>query len=144
MVNLNVIGRLGADAEKINGKNGQFLSFRLATDDRANGEKITTWFRVTFNGDRSGKLAEYLTKGKLINVIGTETVSLYTAKDGSKQISRDINASSIEFVSIGSGNTQTETTNNGAEKDTISTGSFKKQAPIEVTVKREAEEDLPF
>ena len=28
MVNLNVIGRLGADAEKINGKNGQFLSFR--------------------------------------------------------------------------------------------------------------------
>ena len=144
MVNLNVIGCLGADAEKINGKNGQFLSFRLATDDRANGEKTTTWFRVTFNGDRSGKLAEYLTKGKLINVIGTETVSLYTAKDGSKQISRDINASSIEFVSIGSGNTQTEATNNGASKDTISTGSFKKQAPIEVTVNREAEEDLPF
>ena len=83
MVNINVIGRLGADAELINGKNGQFASFRLAVDDRKNSEKTTTWFRVTLNGERVGKLVEYLTKGKLVNVIGTESVGTYQAKDRS-------------------------------------------------------------
>ena len=144
MVNVNVIGRLGADAELIDGKNGKFISFRLATDDgkNKNNERITTWFRVTLNGDRVTKLVEYLTKGKLINVIGTETVGTYQAKDGSTQISREINASNIEFVSVGSGSTASDTAT--SETPSVTTGDFKKDAVVTTASKEDAGDDLPF
>jgi single-strand DNA-binding protein len=146
MVNINVIGRLGADAELINGKNGQFASFRLAVDDRKNSEKTTTWFRVTLNGDRVGKIVEYLTKGKLVNVMGTESVGTYQAKDGSTQVSRDINASNVEFISVGSGSTASDTSAEATTETTteaVSTGTLKK--PVAKTAAAsEPEDDLPF
>jgi len=146
MVNINVIGRLGADAELINGKNGQFVSFRLAVDDRKNSEKTTTWFRVTLNGDRVGKIVEYLTKGKLVNVMGTESVGTYQAKDGSTQVSRDINASNVEFISVGSGSTASDTsaeTTTETTTEAVSTGTLKK--PVAKTAAAsEPEDDLPF
>ena len=44
MVNVNVVGRLGADAELIKGENGTFLSFRMAVDDgkNKNGDRLTS------------------------------------------------------------------------------------------------------
>ena len=143
MVNVNVIGRLGADAELIDGKNGKFASFRLAVDDRKNGKKETTWFRVTLNGDRAGKIAEYLTKGKLVNVIGTETVGTYQAKDGTTQISRDISASNVEFISVGSGSTTTETSAE-TTTETVSTGDFKKPVTKVAETTVTDDDDLPF
>lgn len=144
MVNVNIIGRLGADAELVNGKNGQFISFRMAVDDRKNNEKITTWFKVNFYSDRSAKLAEYLTKGKLINVVGTETVGTYSAKDGSTQISRDVVASNIEFVSVGSGGTSSDTTVETKEATEVTTGKLEKPVVAKATVANEPEDDLPF
>ena len=144
MVNVNIIGRLGADAELINGKNGPFLSFRMAVDDRKrNGdktEKITSWFRVTLNGDRSSKLVEYLTKGKLVNVIGTESVGIYNSKDGTPQVSREISANNIEFVSVGSGSTASDSST--AE---VTTGKLAEKPKVEVaTTTNDPEDDLPF
>ena len=144
MVNVNIIGRLGADAELINGKNGPFLSFRMAVDDRKrNGdktEKITSWFRVTLNGDRSSKLVEYLTKGKLVNVIGTESVGIYNSKDGTPQVSREISANNIEFVSVGSGSTASDSST--AE---VTTGKLAEKPKVEVAATtNDPEDDLPF
>ncbi len=145
MVNVNVIGRLGADAELINGKNGQFLSFRMAVDDRVKNEKTTTWFRVTLNGDRVAKLAEYLTKGKLINVVGTEAVSIYNAKDGTPQISRDIAASNVEFVSVGSGSTASDSAVETKDTTEVTTGKFEKKPTVAATASADSsDDDLPF
>jgi len=146
MVNVHIIGRLGADSELVNGKNGQFLSFRLATDDRKNGEKTTSWFRVNLNGERAPKLLEYLKKGKLISVTGTETVSTYQAKDGSTQISRDINASNIEFIPIGRENADgSVTTTQEKPAEAVTTGTFKApQASVAVATEKAPEDDLPF
>jgi single-strand DNA-binding protein len=145
MVNVNVIGRLGADAELINGKNGQFLSFRMAVDDRVKNEKTTTWFRVTLNGDRVSKLVEYLTKGKLINVIGTETVGIYNAKDGTPQVSRDIAASNVEFVSVGSGSTASDSAVETKGTTEVTTGKFEKKPTVAATASADSsDDDLPF
>jgi single-strand DNA-binding protein len=145
MVNVNVIGRLGADAELINGKNGQFLSFRMAVDDRVKNEKTTTWFRVTLNGDRVSKLVEYLTKGKLINVIGTETVGIYNAKDGTPQVSRDIAASNVEFVSVGSGSTASDSAVEAKDTTEVTTGKFEKKPTVAATASADSsDDDLPF
>ena len=146
MVNVHIIGRLGADSELVNGKNGQFLSFRLATDDRKHVEKTTSWFRVNLNGERAPKLLEYLKKGKLISVTGTETVSTYQAKDGSTQISRDINASNIEFIPIGRENADgSVTTTQEKPAEAVTTGTFKApQASVAVATEKAPEDDLPF
>lgn len=142
---INIIGRLGNDSEIIDGKNGKFLSFSLATDDFKGGEKTTSWFRVHYNGERGIKLSEWLKKGRMVNVCGTETVSLWTDKSGNPQISRDVNALSVEFVSVGnSGQTQTTT-----EEVTPTTGKLKepktkkKTEPI-VEESGDSEDDLPF
>jgi len=144
---VNVIGRLGNDSEIIDGKNGKFLSFSLATDDFKGGEKTTAWFRVHYNGERGIKLAEWLKKGRMVNVCGTETVGLWTDKSGNAQISRDINALSVEFVSTGnSGQTQTTT----EEEVVPTTGKLKepkakkKAEPVVVDEPGDSEDDLPF
>ena len=144
MVNVNIIGRLGADAELINGKNGPFLSFRMAVDDRKrNGdktEKITSWFRVTLNGERSSKLVEYLTKGKLVNVTGTESVGIYNSKDGTPQVSREVSANNIEFISVGSGSTASD-----SSTTEVTTVKLAEKPKVEVaTTTNDPEDDLPF
>jgi single-strand DNA-binding protein len=142
MNTIHVIGRLGADAELINGKNGQFVSFRMASDERRNGEKVTSWFKVTLNGDRAAKLAEYLTKGKLVNVVGSETVGTYQAKDGTTQVSRDISASNIEFISVGNGQTAETTV---TAEPTITTGKLADtKAPVVEKASKATVDDLPF
>ena len=144
MVNVNIIGRLGANAELINGENGTFLSFRMAVDDGKNkkGDKLTSWFKVTLNGDRASKLVEYLTKGKLVNVIGTEKVGISIAKHGTPQVSRDISASNIEFISVGSGSTASETTEEKVTTE-ITTGKLTEKPAVAKAVK-DSDDDLPF
>lgn len=149
MVNVNVIGRLGNDSEVINGKNGQFLSFRLATDDFKNGEKTTSWMRVTFNGEKGVKMAEWLKKGRMVNVMGTEFVSIYTDKSGQPQISRDISANNVEFVNIGSGQTQSDTSSEvtpttGKLEKPVEQAKTKKVEAVAAAATSEPEDDLPF
>jgi single-strand DNA-binding protein len=153
MVNVDVIGRLGADAEVLNGKRGDFVSFRLATDDYVNNEKATTWFRVAFNGERALKLAQYLKKGTPIFVRGTETVGTYTDRNGAVQVSREINAVDVEFIRVGtSGQTQTENSSEATPEP--STGKLiepkaKKAVNVDPpmateSVSENTEDDLPF
>ena len=102
MVNVNVIGRLGTDAEILEGKNGQFVSFRLAVSDFNEGERTTSWFRVTAFDERTKKLSPYLKKGSLVNVIGTESVRIYKDRNGEAQVGRDIKLNNLDFISTGS------------------------------------------
>ena len=82
----------------------------------------------------------YLTKGKLVNVIGAERVGIYNAKDGTPQVSRDISANNIEFISVGSGSTSSD-----AATSEVTTGKLvEKPKEKVVTTKNEPEDDLPF
>ena len=80
------------------------------------------------------------------NVIGTESVGTYQAKDGSTQVSRDINASNVEFVSVGSGSTASDTAAETTTETTeaVSTGTLKKPAAVAAAKASEPEDDLPF
>ena len=150
IVHLN--GRLGADAEVKTGKNGnQFLSMRVATDEFKNGNKSTAWFNVVADAsDRHMKMLQYLTKGKLVGIVGTETVDLFTNKNGEPQISRDIRAFNIDFVNIGNKeNAEGSTTNSQAtskvvEEVPMSCGTFSKQQPSAAVSVNVPDDDLPF
>lgn len=150
MVTINVVGRLGMDAEIIDGKKGKYVSFRLAVDDYKDGERTTTWMRVGFDGERALKIAQYLKKGSLINVMGNESVSIYTDREGRPQISRDVSAFNVNFISVGK--SQSENATVTAEPQ-VTTGKLKE--PVHATAKTVAPpppvvddstsvDDLPF
>ena len=107
MINVEFIGRLGADSEIRETKNGKkMVSFRVATDDFNGGERTTTWVNVMWTSDRAIKMQEYLKKGSHVDVRGVLRTSLYKTKAGESAISHDVFADRVDFVSSGSGTTQ--------------------------------------
>ena len=145
MVNVNFIGRLGADAELRTSKGGkQYVAMRVATDEVKNGEKGTAWINVTYHGDRAIKMHEYLKKGSAVSVMGSETVGTYQNKNGETQVSRDVLADRVDFLNLGkSGDGQTNETS-------TDTGTFKpKEQEAEMATAAAASasdgaDDLPF
>ena len=69
MKNITIAGRLGKDAELRRTQNGTLvLGFSVAVDDRQN--KSTMWFSCSLWGKRGESLAQYLTKGTAVTVMG--------------------------------------------------------------------------
>ena len=150
MVNVEFIGRLGADSEVKTGKSGnQFLSFRVATDEYRNGKNEASWLNVVYTGERAIKMHQWLTKGKAVSVHGVENVGTYIDRNGQTQVSRDVMADRVDFVNVGgSGQTQSNsaTTTQGQANVAAPTniappsGTMK---PQETTPAKD-EDDLPF
>lgn len=84
MNNLSIAGRLGRDAELRYTQGGKpVLGFAVAVDKRGpGGEKGTEWVDCSLWGDRGEKVAEYLTKGKVVAVSGEAGARAYMGKDG--------------------------------------------------------------
>jgi single-strand DNA-binding protein len=146
MINAEFIGRLGADSEIRQTKNGkQMVSFRVATDDFNGGERTTTWVNVMWTSDRAIKMQEYLKKGSHVDVRGVLRTSLYKTKAGESAISHDVFADRVDFVSSGSGTTQVSeaATTTGADF-----GKLKKQdeqaAVAAAGAASDTADDLPF
>lgn len=97
-------GRIGKDAETKRFENGSMkVSFTLATNEYRKGkdgqrEELTEWHSIQMWGERAEKLAEYLTKGKMVLVEGKVSPGRYEA-DGVVKFSPCINASNVEFLS---------------------------------------------
>lgn len=143
MIKCNFLGRLGADAELVDGKNGQFYSFRVATDDYdfKTKENVTTWVNVRIGKERVGNMK--LTKGSYVFITGSLRASTYQTKNGEAAVSIDITGDSISFVK-GGGSGNTETTTSTTTEAAVTTGSFKQPVVAETTVAKEPEDDLPF
>ena len=150
MVNVEFIGRLGADSEVKTGKSGnQFISFRVATDEYRNGKNEASWLNVVYTGERAIKMHQWLTKGKAVSVHGVENVGTYLDRNGQVQVSRDVMADRVDFVNVGGseqtqGNTSTTTQGqaNVAAPTNIAppAGTMK---PQETTLVKD-DDDLPF
>lgn len=83
MLQLQVIGNLGADAEvkEFNGSKG--VCFNVAhterwTDEQGTKHESTTWVSCILNGD-GGKLLPYLKKGTTVFVEGSGSVRCYSS-----------------------------------------------------------------
>jgi single-strand DNA-binding protein len=139
MIFTHAIGRIGKDAEVINGNKGSFVSVNIAVDDYFMGQNTTTWIRVRSSRNNHVNLAKHLTKGRLILVEGTlGTPTIWTDKDNERHVQLYINADSIQFISA------------GRKKDEM---TVEEQAENSVTVEskqevpaapKDSEKDLPF
>lgn len=157
MINVNFVGRLGADAEVLTSKTGnEFLSMRVATDDYSNGERGTQWLRVRYSSPVVPKVKSYMTKGKMVHVFGTLSASTYVNKNGETVISFDVMADRVAFVSVGSGEQKADVETVDASKfstdDTPEVKTTKKPAKKEVaeavatkvSTASDDDDDLPF
>ena len=102
MMYIHTIGRIGKDAQVIEGKNGKFLSLDIAVDDFNKGENITTWVRIRSSKNNHVKLAKYLTKGRIILVEGTlAQPQIWIDKNNVQRVQLSITADSVQFVNTG-------------------------------------------
>lgn len=99
MLEIQVIGNIGKDAEQktIGGKS--YASFSIAVTKKVEEKDTTTWLRV-MKLDSEGKLTAYLTKGKKVFVRGNPHFSAYISKNTGEAIAdTTIWANTLEFCS---------------------------------------------
>lgn len=98
MLNLQVIGNLGADAEKRESNGRAFTTFRVAhSERRTDGTEVTTWASCVLNGD-GGSLTQYLKKGTKVFVSGRMRVRTFSSpKTHQIEAGIDISVDRIEL-----------------------------------------------
>lgn len=130
MINVNFVGRLGADAELRQDKfMRNFVAFNVAVDEYRNGQNETVWLRVTDNSERIMKMQPHLKKGTMVSVHGVESVRMFTSANGTMGVSRDVRADRVEFVKSGSGNSTTTSTPQATVVSTPSTSPSPQSEP---------------
>lgn len=102
MINVNVIGRIGANAEVKSANGKEFTTFRVAhsnkwRDDTGNTHEETIWVDCVYSG-KLGAL-EYLTKGTQVYVTGSASLRIYSSKkDKCMKAGLTINVRSVELL----------------------------------------------
>ena len=94
MNSITITGNLGKDAELRNLNDGTaVLSFSVA--DNQGKDKPSIWWNCSLFGRRAESLAQYLTKGQQVTVIGTVGEREWSDKEGNKRKSMDVRANDI-------------------------------------------------
>jgi len=138
MILVEIAGFLGADAEeRFTATGKRVISLRVATKCRHGGADETVWWRVNVWGDRYDKMLPYLKKGSPVIVIGEMSKpEVYTAKDGTSQVSMSLTAEIIKFSPFGRPDRET-TSGEPAMQDNYS--SYGTAEPVGA-----AAEEFPF
>lgn len=128
MLQVQVIGNLGADAEmkEINGK--QYSAFRVAATSR----NETTWVSILYSYREN--LHKYLIKGQQVFVQGEGRVNLYTSKsDGKTSADLSVLASMLQLCGSKADNRPVEQSPIQAQR-----------MPPQAQPQQEFKDDLPF
>jgi len=94
MNSITIAGGLGRDAELKYLNNGDpICNFSVA--DSQGRDKPTIWWNCSLYGKRGESLAQYLTKGQSVTVVGSVTEREWSDKEGNKRKSMDVRVSEI-------------------------------------------------
>ena len=104
MLQLEVIGNLGSDAEIKDFSGRRYVSFNVAHSERrkdANGTVVdsTTWVSVLWYGDGGG-LTQYLKRGCKVFVRGRLSLKTYQDKHGNTQTAVNVNANEVTLCGL--------------------------------------------
>lgn len=115
MLNAEIIGNLGCDAETRVNNGEKFYTFRVASSykyvNKKTGEIVTetTWVSIVSRFLSEGIL-QYLKKGTKVFIRGRLEVKPYYGKDGKEHIGVNITANEVELCGGKSEEQNTETT----------------------------------
>lgn len=94
MNSITITGNLTRDAELRSLNDGTaVLSFAVA--DNQGKDKTAIFWNASLFGSRAESLAQYLTKGQQVTVIGTVSEREFTDKEGNKRKSMDVRVNDI-------------------------------------------------
>jgi len=87
MATICVTGRLGRDSELRTTQGGdKVLSFSIADDGGYGEKRRTQWIDCALWGKRAESLAQYLSKGSLVEISGSPSVRTYESKGEHKAV----------------------------------------------------------
>lgn len=107
-------GNLGADPELRHTQGGQAVAnFRMATneswtDKDGKKQEDVEWHRIVVWGKQAELCAEFLAKGRQVQVIGKIRTREWTDKEGKKQYTTEIVATNVVFLGSGDGSNRRE------------------------------------
>lgn len=93
MIQITIIGNLGADAERKQINDRTYIAFRMAVKGRRD---TTIWVSVLYRD--SDKLLQYLKKGQSVMIIGEPSFSLYINKVRLPSLDISVFANTLELT----------------------------------------------
>lgn len=104
MLQCEVIGNIGSDAEIKEFSGKKYVSFNVAHSEKrkeANGTTVesTTWVSVLWYGDGGG-LTQYLKRGCKVFVRGRLSVKSYQDRNGKTQVAVNVNANEVNLCGL--------------------------------------------
>lgn len=104
MLQCEVIGNIGNDAEIKEFSGKKYVSFNVAHSEKrkdANDTTVesTTWVSVLWYGDGGG-LTQYLKRGCKVFVRGRLSVKSYQDKNGNTQVAVNVNANEVNLCGL--------------------------------------------
>lgn len=103
MLELQVIGNLGADAQVKEANGSKFVSFNVAhterwTDAAGVSHESTTWVSCAWSGD-GGKALPYLVSGQKVFVSGRASQRIYSSPTEKKMVpGLNLSVTKLEFI----------------------------------------------
>jgi single-strand DNA-binding protein len=102
MIKLQLIGNLGADAEKKSIESSKYdvIEFNVATTEKRGEKEVTTWVKVSKWVKPESRLAEYLKKGTKVFISGSPSAQAYLDRqEGHPKASLCVSANELELLS---------------------------------------------
>lgn len=103
MIRIEIIGNIGADAEKKTANGNEFIVFRVAhttkfKDAAGNDKEETTWVDVTMNNADS-KVFPFLKRGEKVYIRGNARLRVYSSpKDRCMKAGLTVMANEVELL----------------------------------------------
>lgn len=95
MIKMQFIGNLACDCEQRTYNGNPYYYFRVAVNISKDAAEFITCF-VSWD---ASKLAQYLTKGKSVFIIGYPRINTYTDKENKMQARFEVNVHELELIS---------------------------------------------
>lgn len=137
----NAIGNLVEDAEFKPDVARGLLKFRIAVNSGYGEKQKTMFFRCAMFGERGGKIADILTKGKKVAVTGELRPNEWE-KDGVKRTDIEIEVRDMDILSPKEGGG--ESAQPATRAAAAPAGRAPARTPPNATPAGKADEDLPF
>lgn len=98
MLNFQIIGNLGADAEVKQFNSGNYVSFRVAHNYKDGDKDKSVWISCLLRGD-GGRLLDYLKKGQAVFVSGRGSARAFSSHITKQfEVGLDCNVDRVELL----------------------------------------------
>lgn len=116
MVNIEIIGNIGADAKVVNYNGSQFVSFNVCDNRKVNDQEISMWYGCNLNKCNEN-LFKYLKKGQQVYVRGIPRYRIFdSALHRCKCVAVDVLVNDIQLIGSAPKQEQNQQENNADEE----------------------------